>query len=145
MLELRLSSAWPGDIHTSQLQLRMLLALVLASSLCVSDHKFYSVFFFKHFLGHLDKLFCLLEQLKIFVAENGNCVSSQHDVSHCSVQHLGARLSGQSGHTASAQPTGPWGWGVVSTQQFGHPKLLHGCTEELRKLTLIPIAVNAGF
>lgn len=77
VLNMRLSSAWARrHPHIPAPHIR-----VLASSLCVSDHKFYCVFFLKRFLGHLDKLFCLLEQLKIFVAENGICASSQHNVS----------------------------------------------------------------
>lgn len=139
MLDLSLSSTWARRYpHIPAPAQDAPCIRVLSSSLCVSDHKFYCVFFFKHFLGHLDKLFCLLEQLKIFVAENGNCASSQHAVSHSFVEHLGARLSVQSCAHVERSPCGAtrmrlWPLCRASTSKVGHPKLLHGCTEELRK------------
>lgn len=107
MLDLRLSSAWARrHPHIPAPAQDALCIRVLASSLCVCVHKFYCVFFFKRFLGHLDKLLCLLEQLKILVAGNGNCASSQHGVSHSFVERLGARLSVQSCARVECSPRG---------------------------------------
>lgn len=52
-------------------------------------------------------------------------------------------------HMSSAHPLGPWAWDCVHPAEkgpadFGHPKLLHGCTEGLRKSIIKSIAVNTA-
>lgn len=82
----------PGDIHTSQFQHKMLLALAFISISCNSVLKLYHVFFLKHFLVVLTS--CSVRAAKNICSREWKlCIFLSW--SECSAECLGVRLSVQ--------------------------------------------------